>query len=165
MCLKHEQYLEGVSGVRVEQQIDIARPIDDVFAYISTPEHNERWMNQILSTERVSDEPMQVGATWRHTVRTLGRTYDVVFEVTEFDPPFRCSVRNIQGPFTFHGHYTLEPTSTGTRLTFVIEGDAAGFFRLADPLAERAIARQFAADFATLKDMLEHQPELATVSG
>ena len=51
--------------------------------------------------------------------------------------------------------YTCEEVSGGTRYTQVIEGEPGGFFRLAGPLLERAIKRQFRADLETLKDLLE----------
>jgi hypothetical protein len=40
-------------------------------------------------------------------------------------------------------------------LTMVVEGEPGGFFRLAEPLIQRAVKRQFRADLETLKDMLE----------
>jgi hypothetical protein len=42
-----------------------------------------------------------------------------------------------------------------TRFTQTFEAEVGGFFRLAQPLVERAISRQTEADMATLKDLLE----------
>ena len=39
----------------------------------------------------------------------------------------------------------------------LVEGEPWGFFRLAGPLLERAVRRQFRADLGTLKDFLEAQ--------
>jgi hypothetical protein len=36
-----------------------------------------------------------------------------------------------------------------------VEGEPAGFFKLADPLIERTLERQIRADLETLKDLLE----------
>ena len=36
-----------------------------------------------------------------------------------------------------------------------MEGEPGGFFKLAQPLVERAIRRELEANFATLKDILE----------
>ena len=41
------------------------------------------------------------------------------------------------------------------RLTRVVEGEPGGFFKLADPLIERALERQVRANLATLNDLPE----------
>ncbi len=53
--------------------------------------------------------------------------------------------------------YTFEEVPGGTRLTRAVEGEPGGFFKLADPLIERALKRQVKADLETLKDLLEAQ--------
>jgi hypothetical protein len=40
-------------------------------------------------------------------------------------------------------------------LTRAVEGEPGGFFKLADPLIERALKRQVRNDLETLKDLLE----------
>jgi hypothetical protein len=37
----------------------------------------------------------------------------------------------------------------------ILEGEPGGFFKLAEPLVERAVKRQIHADFEQLKDILE----------
>jgi hypothetical protein len=39
-----------------------------------------------------------------------------------------------------------------------MEGEPGGFFKLAEPLVQRAIKREMEANFATLKDILEARP-------
>ena len=51
--------------------------------------------------------------------------------------------------------YTFEEVLVGTRLTRAVEGEPGGFFKLADPLIERALKRQVRTDLETLKDLLE----------
>ena len=52
--------------------------------------------------------------------------------------------------------YTFEEVSEGaTRLTRAVEGEPGGFFKLADPLIERALKRLVRADLETLNDLLE----------
>jgi hypothetical protein len=53
---------------------------------------------------------------------------------------------------------TLEPVDTGTTIDVVIEGEPGGFFKLAEPLVERAVARELAHNLETLKDVLESRP-------
>ena len=51
--------------------------------------------------------------------------------------------------------YTFEEMPAGTRLTRAVEGEPGGFFKLAEPLIERALKRQVRTDLETLKDLLE----------
>ncbi len=52
----------------------------------------------------------------------------------------------------------FEQASSGaTRINHSAELESGGFFRLADPLLERALKRQFRNDLQTLEDVLEAQ--------
>ena len=46
------------------------------------------------------------------------------------------------GPFDLEVDQQLEPTDSGTRLTFHCRGDSRGFFKLAEPLVIRLTKRQ-----------------------
>ena len=88
----------------------------------------------------------------------LGRRFETPFQITAIEPNRRFSYRATGGPLPDQ-RWTLacEEVSGGTRYTQVVEGEPRGFFRLADPLLERALRRQFRADLETLKDVLEAQ--------
>jgi hypothetical protein len=55
----------------------------------------------------------------------------------------------------YRASQTFEGSDGGTRLHVVLEGEPAGFFRIADPLVEHQIRRQLEDDFRTLKLVLE----------
>jgi hypothetical protein len=75
---------------------------------------------------------------------------------TAREPNLRHSHRSTGGPLEQEYTSTFEETAGGgTRVTQVVEGEPGGFFRLAGPLLERAVRRQFRADLGTLKDLLE----------
>jgi hypothetical protein len=59
------------------------------------------------------------------------------------------------GPVPFHVVQTVEPADGGSRISVVMEGEPGGFFKLAEPLVERAVRREIEGNFATLKDILE----------
>lgn len=140
--------------MRVENTRMIARPIEEVFAFLALPENNELWMSVVIGTTRAATGPVTLGETYQHSVKFLGRTFDVTFEVIELEPPRRFCVRNVSGPIEFHGCYTLESVGNQTRFTHTLEGDAGHFFRFGQSLVERTAQRQYAADLATLDDVL-----------
>ncbi len=140
--------------MRVEHSVVINRPVEEVFQFMSDPRNNEQWQSMIVDTKGV-EGPVGVGSKWQHTVSFLGRKFEPTFELTELEPNRRSAVRSAGGPVPFHGSWTFEPVDGGTRVSWVLEGEPGGFFRLAEPLVERAARRQTASDFATLKDLLE----------
>jgi carbon monoxide dehydrogenase subunit G len=144
--------------MRAENSVLIARPIEDVFGFLAVPQNNEQWMSAVVATKRTATEPVTLGETFQHTVKFLGRTFDVTFEVIELDSPTRYSVRNNDGPIEFRGSYQLEQSDDKTRFTFVLEGDPGNFFRFGMGMVERTARRQFATDLATLNEVLTAEP-------
>jgi hypothetical protein len=49
----------------------------------------------------------------------------------------------------------FERVAGGTQVTGTLVGEPGGFFKLAEPLLVSMIKRQFEADLANLKDLLE----------
>jgi hypothetical protein len=62
----------------------------------------------------------------------------------------------IEGALPVHAHMTFEPTTTGTRLQLRAYGQPTGAMRLAQPLLQRTLKRQFAGYCRTLKEVLEN---------
>jgi len=50
---------------------------------------------------------------------------------------------------------TFERAEGGTRVTGTLVGEPGGFFKLAEPLLVSMVKRQFDADLANLKDLME----------
>lgn len=140
--------------MRVENTQMIARPIENVFAFLALPENNELWMSVVIGTTRAATGPVTLGETYQHSVKFLGRTVDITFEVIELEPPTRFCVRNVSGPIEFHGCYTLESVDGQTRFTHTLEGNPGRFFSFGQAVVERAAQRQYAADLETLNDVL-----------
>lgn len=147
--------------MRGENSVIIDRPVEDVFRFLSIPQNNELWMGMVVGTIRDAQGPVEVGETWKHQVKFLGRLFEFPFEVVEFEPSHRYCVRNAAGPISLYGCFTLEPADGGTRFTHSIEGEAGNFFRFTDAIVERAALRQFEADHATLKELLEARVDQA----
>ena len=55
----------------------------------------------------------------------------------------------------------VEPIDGGTRVTAIVEGDARGFFKLAEPLLARMVRRSVDSDYRNLKRILEKADTLA----
>ncbi len=142
--------------MRIEEIVEIDRPPEEVFSYVTDPENLPEWSNLVLEVRRETEGEPREGDRFTTAAKFLGRRFETPFEVSAHEPHRRHSDTSRGGPFEQVYTYSFEETGEGgTRLTYVAEGEPGGFFRLAGPLLERAGRRQFRADLQSLKDMLE----------
>ena len=139
--------------IRVDGSIVINRTPDEVFAYATDPAHTPEWQSSALETS--VDGPVQAGASGKEVRKFLGRRMESTMKIEAFEPPRRFALQVTSGPVPFHVEQTVEPEGTGSRVSVTIEGEPGGFFKLADPLVERAVRRELEGNLATLKDILE----------
>jgi uncharacterized protein YndB with AHSA1/START domain len=139
--------------IRIEHSIVVNRPVDEVFAYATDVSKVPEWQTSAL--EAHVDGTMQAGATGSIVRKFLGRRMESSVQFDEYEPPRKFALHATSGPVQFRVQQTYEPTAEGARITVVMEGEPGGFFKLAEPLVQRAIRREMEANFATLKDILE----------
>ncbi|WP_175582641.1 SRPBCC family protein [Nocardioides guangzhouensis] len=142
----------------VEESIDIDRSPEDVFAFLTATETIPAFESQISHIEQVTAGDVGIGTQWRGATNVLGRKFDWVTEVVEYDPPARSHTKSVEGKLPFEIYYTLEPTASGTRFTYRIDAESGlgGIFgKLGDPIVTRAQARTVRTNLANLKEMLE----------
>jgi len=145
--------VKEVAIIRVDSSIVIDRPPEEVFAYATDPAHTPEWQSSALETS--VDGPVQAGASGKEVRKFLGRRMESTMKIEAFEPPRRFALQVTSGPVPFHVEQTVEPEGAGSRVYAVIEGEPGGFFKLAEPLVERAVRRELEGNFATLKDILE----------
>ena len=144
--------------MRVEESVEIDRPVGEVFSYATDPEHFPEWAGIIIEVRREGTGKLAVGDRFTTVNKFLGRRWETPLEVTVHERNRLHSHRSTGGPLPQEYTTAFEETAGGgTRMTQVLEGEPGGFFRLAGPLLERAGRRQFRADLETLKDLLEAQ--------
>jgi uncharacterized protein YndB with AHSA1/START domain len=144
--------------MHVEEGVEINRPVEEVFSYVSTLESQPEWAGPALEVRKDTRGPPKEGDTFTYVAKFLGRRFETLFQITSVEPNRQFSYHATGGPLPDQRWtYTFEEVSGGTRYTQVVQGEPRGFFRLADPLLERALKRQFRADLQTLKDLLEAQ--------
>lgn len=140
---------------QLQQSVEIARPLAEVFAFVANPGNDAKWGSNLLEVTQLSPGPLGVGARFRYKARFAGRRFELVREVTEYEPNRRQAVKTISGPLRFGGVRTFEAIKGGTRVTLTGGGRAGGFFGLAEPLLLRAAQRSLRADLTSLKRLLE----------
>ena len=142
---------------KLEAGITINRPVEEVFAFTSNPENEPLWRSELLEMEQTSEGPIGVGTTYREVMQFLGRRIESTAEITKYEPNNMIAMKSTSGPLAFELTGTYQPVEDGTELTFEVEAEVGGFFRVAEPLVARMGKRQMETQLANIKDLLEAQ--------
>ncbi len=141
--------------VRIEISIAIDRPAAEVFAFIADFANNPRWQSGMVEAHFTSDGPMRVGTTYAQQARFLGRPVESTFAVVAYEPGRLVKASSTSGTFPITFTRIVEPAGEGCVVTAIVEGDASGVFKLAEPVLARMVRRSVASDYANLKRLLE----------
>lgn len=141
--------------LRVETSVRINRPSDEVFDFISNFENNPLWQSGQVEARFTSEGPLRVGSTYNQVAKFLGRRIESTFEVLEYEPGRKVKAASTSGSFPITFTRMVEARDGGAEVSAVVEGDASGFFKLAEPLLARMVQRSVDADYRNLKQILE----------
>lgn len=139
----------------VKVSVMINRDPEEVFAYISNFENNPEWQSGMQKAMITSEGPLDVGTTYDQVAKFLGRRIVSSFEVIAYEPGRMIKATSTSGSFPITFMRRVDPLEGGAQVTAVIEGDAGGFFKLAEPLLNRMTRRSIEKDYAHLKELLE----------
>jgi uncharacterized membrane protein len=141
--------------LKVETTVQIDRPSEEVFAYLSNFENNPEWQSGQLQAKFTSDGPLRVGSTYDQVAKVLGRRVVSTFKVIEFESDRMVKASSTSGSFPITFTRMVEPDDEVTKVTAIIEGDAGGFFKLAEPLLKVMVKNSVDADYRNLKRIME----------
>jgi carbon monoxide dehydrogenase subunit G len=137
--------------MKIEDSIEISRPPEAVFAYLTDPEHLPEWQTSTVEVHRDRSGPLEVGERFKEVHAAMGQKLESTVEVAESTPPSAFALKIVGGAMPLDGRWTFEPDGDGTRVHFVGEADVRGVKKLARPL----LARQFRGYHRLLKRQLE----------
>jgi uncharacterized protein YndB with AHSA1/START domain len=138
--------------------IEIDRPPDEVFAYVTDPSRFVTWQDNIVGGCMEGDGPPRVGSKCITTRRIGGAERRVTSEITAINPPRSWALHGIDGPIRAKVNVTVEPLDGGTRsrVTIALDFEGHGIGRLLVPLVVRRQARsEMPANLRRLKERLE----------
>lgn len=133
----------------------IGRPVDQVFPALTDLSKASMWTPGLTEAHQTSDGPMGTGSTVVHAGTFLGRKYETHAVCTDWTENKRYATKSTSGPFYIELDTTLEPVTTGTRMTSLFRGESRGFFKLAEPLVVRLTKRHFETAAENLRTLLE----------
>ena len=145
----------------VKGTIEIGRPVEDVFTYLSDPSNVVKWESGVEVMELTSEGPIGVGSKGRRVETYMGRD-ESVWEVTEWKPNELVAMKYESDKFIGDGEYRTEAIDGGTRLSYRFGGKPKGmFFKLLAPVVMPLMMMKINGtarkNYQKLKEILESQ--------
>jgi uncharacterized protein YndB with AHSA1/START domain len=137
--------------ITVEDEVEIRRPVGEVFDFLSDQEHRPAWSAGVKRVRRTSLGPIGIGATYRVAGKMLGRRVVSTYELTAYEPDALFSGRMRSSVFSVDETYRFE--AAGEDATWVRAEIAARperWLRPLGPLLALAMTRQVKADHRRL---------------
>jgi uncharacterized protein YndB with AHSA1/START domain len=143
--------------------IEIARPVEEVFEYVSDATNGSAWDSAVMKVTKLSEGSERKGSTYRMVRKLPGGEAENVLEVVEFVPNHEFTIKTISGPTPLQYRYLFDTTTDGTRVTQECQSlsdhlgrDVGGLASiLPDSILEPFVRRGVQANLETLKGILE----------
>ena len=143
---------------RYVASLDTARPVGEVFDYLSDFSTTREWDPGVVEAQRLDEGPVAVGSEFRLLAEFLGRTNELTYRIVELEPPATVALRGENATVVSFDRISLEPVGGGTRITYDAELTLKGPLRIADPLLALAFNRVGDRALAGLRATLGSAP-------
>jgi uncharacterized protein YndB with AHSA1/START domain len=144
----------------IVSQIDIARPPEEVYAYVTDPSRFPQWQHDVLRVRIQGRHPPSVGSRFTTTRRIGPAEQTMTQEITELSPPRRWAARGVDGPLRPSAEVTVEPLEGGTRsrVTIALDFEGQGIGKLLPlEVIRRMAAKGGPKSYRNLKERLEQE--------
>lgn len=142
--------------MRVEESVEINRPLQAVFNYVSDVGNYPEWMAHALEVRKDTPGPPQQSDRFVVAIKSVGRRFETPYERTSYEADRRYTDRAVGGPIpNQRWHSAFQEVPGGTRFTRAVEVESGGLLKLLEPLQKRAAERQLTKDLQTLKHVVE----------
>jgi len=142
---------------RIDESIEIKRPVDEVFAYTTDAENWSKWQSFIPEAAKTSQGPMDVGATFEGVSRMMGRSLKWTAITSKYEPNKKWAKDIASGSLMIEEQVTYNPVEGGMNFNIVYNMKAGGFLKLISVLLARSMRKETKRSLANLKSILETQ--------
>src|SRR5215208_2788858 len=143
----------GGTTMRVEESIEINRPLQEVFDYVSDVGNYPEWMADALEVRKDTAGSPHQSDRFIVAIKSVGRRFETPYERTSYEAHRRYTDRAVGGPVpNQRWDSTVEEVPGGTRLRRAVDAEG-GWLAQGVGTAPEAVSR--ARTFKTLKDLLE----------
>src|SRR5215203_5183837 len=142
----------------IVHNIEIDRPPEEVFSYVSDPARFAEWQYAVVSVRIEGRRPPSVGSRFT-TTRRIGRAERTMTqEITEINHPTSWAAHGVAGPIRPSANITVEPLndSSRSRVTIALDFKGHGIGVPLVPVIRRIAAKGAPKSYQNLKKQLEN---------
>jgi carbon monoxide dehydrogenase subunit G len=148
--------------MRCESTVSVDRPPADVFPWLIDADKVPRWMTGLEVYEPLDPPPLRVGSRIRQELSVSGRLLRFELRVAELEPPRGAVLRFAGSGFEAANEYTVEASGSGSRVTWVIEGETTSFkAKLIAPMVQAKLQEKLDTDLVRLRELLAGEAAVA----
>ena len=143
--------------ITLHNQLDVDRPIAEVYDFIVNVEDAPKWQPAVLETTRITPGPLQVGSQFREVAKLGNRRVDTLCEVLELEPLQRITFKGSSpsSPMSYKTTYTLEAKGDATRITIVGNFSFTGLWRLVEFIIKSEVSKESQQEAQAMKAAIE----------
>ena len=136
--------------------IEIRRPADQVYAYLTDPTRFAEWQNDVVRVE-MDDRRAGTGARFTTVRRVGGTERTMVQQISEDDPPRHWASVGVAGPIRPAAAIDVTPIDGGSacRVTFTLGFEGHGLGTALLPLVRRQVEKLAPVSYRRAKERLE----------
>jgi carbon monoxide dehydrogenase subunit G len=141
--------------VRIQKQIEVRRPLAEVFEYLVDFSNAAEWDPGVAEARKLTDGAVRVGSEFDVVALFRGKRHRFRYVVTGLEPQRRVVLAGDGERAASVDEIAVEPAGDGTRITYIADFHLKGIFRPAGPLLAPMINRMGDDALAGLKSVLD----------
>jgi uncharacterized membrane protein len=141
--------------IRVEQSVEVNRPVEEVFAFMNEMANIFKWSQQIDEIRQLTPGPIQLGSKFEIVSRFLGRRITSVLTVSEFIPNQIVKSQGEAGGMQMTSSTTYSSEGENTLMKMETEMEPSGWWKLIAPFLPGLIRRLSTIEHKLLRESLE----------
>ena len=127
--------------IRLRETIEVPRPIDEVFSYVSNFRNAAQWDPGVAESRKTCAGPIGVGTVFELRVSFGPRSIPMEYTIREFDRPRRVLLEGKGDSVHALDDIGFAATPRGTRITYTADISLLGTFGVFEPLLKGALDR------------------------
>jgi hypothetical protein len=137
--------------IAFETSVRIARPREELFAFVADPRRFPLWKSAVRSVHSTSLPAGELGSTYSMLRELPTGPAENCIEIVELAPPTLIALRTTSRPTPFSYRYRFIADGPDTVIKLHASVELAGLAGQLGPLATRAVKRGVDTNLATLK--------------
>ena len=127
--------------IRLRETTEVARPIDEVFSYVSNFGNAAQWDPGVADSRKASAGAIGVGTVFRLRVKFGPRSIPMEYAIREFDRPHRVLLEGKGDSVPALDDIGVAATPRGTRITYTANISLLGALSVVEPFLKGALDR------------------------